>query len=69
MNSYYHNNMTPTEIANYLCAISNSYYNLRKKGLLEHLSEDEYKKTYNELCALSREIDWEMLYKSRKEQK
>lgn len=66
MNNY-SNNMTLTEISNYLCAISNSYYNLRKKGLMNHISEEEYKKTYEELYALSRKIDWEVVYRKMKE--
>lgn len=60
----YNRNLSLNDIHEVTNDISNSIYRLRKNGVLDHLTEDEYKEIYKLASKLNSQIAWAILFKS-----
>lgn len=60
----YNRNMSLNDIHEVTNDVSNSIYRLRKSGILDHLTEDEYKEIYKLASKLNSQIAWAIAFKN-----
>lgn len=60
----YNRNLSLNDIHEVTNDVSNSIYRLRKNGILDHLTEDEYKEIYKLSSKLNSQIAWAIAFKN-----
>lgn len=60
----YNRNLSLNDIHEVTNDVSNSIYRLRKNGILDHLTEDEYKEIYKLASKLNSQIAWAIAFKN-----